>query len=169
MLRVSIVGASGYTGGELLRILLFHPEVEIHQVTSERHAAKLISTLHPNLRKICKLKFVSIAELEPCDVLFLGLPHGHMMSRLSDSYLKSLVRKGGLHWNLSGAMPASPSLKGEEIDDLVAFVRSLADPRGNGRCPCGTISKSCGASHDPGACGCQKDEAKGRLCSHMKR
>lgn len=84
MLRVSIVGASGYTGGELLRILLFHPEVEIHQVTSERHAAKLVSTLHPNLRKICKLKFVPVAELEPCDVLFLGLPHGHMMRRLSE-------------------------------------------------------------------------------------
>ena len=84
MLRVSIVGASGYTGGELLRVLLFHPEVEIQQVTSERHASKLVSTLHPNLRKICKLKFVSIAELEPCDVLFLGLPHGHMMNRLAE-------------------------------------------------------------------------------------
>jgi len=84
MLKVSIVGASGYTGGDLLRILLFHPEVEIQQVTSERHAGKLVSTLHPNLRKICKLKFVAIAELEPCDVLFLGLPHGHMMNRLAE-------------------------------------------------------------------------------------
>ena len=76
MVKVSIVGASGYTGGDLLRILLFHPEVEIQQATSERHAGKLVSTLHPNLRKICKLKFVPIDELEPCDVLFLGLPHG---------------------------------------------------------------------------------------------
>lgn len=84
MLRISIVGASGYTGGELLRILMFHPEVEIQQVTSERHAGKLVSTLHPNLRKICKLKFVPIVELEPCDVLFLGLPHGHMMNRLDE-------------------------------------------------------------------------------------
>ena len=84
MIRVSIVGASGYTGGDLLRILLFHPEVEIQQVTSERHAGKMVSTLHPNLRKICKLKFVPIAELTPCDVLFIGLPHGHMMSRLAE-------------------------------------------------------------------------------------
>lgn len=82
MIRVSIVGASGYTGGDLLRILLFHPEVEIQQVTSERHAGKMVSNLHPNLRKITKLKFVPIDELEPCDVLFLGLPHGHMMNRL---------------------------------------------------------------------------------------
>ena len=84
MIKVSIVGASGYTGGDLLRILLFHPQVEIHQVTSERHAGKLVSSVHPNLRKICKHKFVSAAELEPCDVLFLGLPHGQMMNRLSE-------------------------------------------------------------------------------------
>lgn len=84
MISVSIVGASGYTGGDLLRILLFHPGVEIRQVTSERHAGKLVSSVHPNLRRICKLKFVSSAELEPCDVLFLGLPHGQMMNRLGE-------------------------------------------------------------------------------------
>ncbi len=84
MISVSIVGGSGYTGGDLLRILLFHPEVEIKQITSERHAGKPVSSLHPNLRKICRHKFVSIAELEPCDVLFLGLPHGHMMDRLAE-------------------------------------------------------------------------------------
>jgi len=84
MLRVSIVGASGYTGGELLRILLFHPEVEIQQITSERYAGKPVSTVHPNLRKISKLKFVPITELESCDVLFLGLPHGQVMNRLEE-------------------------------------------------------------------------------------
>jgi len=84
MIRVSIVGASGYTGGDLLRILLFHPEVEIQQATSERHAGKLVSTVHPNLRKICKLKFVPVSELEPCDVLFLGLPHGQVMNRIDE-------------------------------------------------------------------------------------
>ena len=40
MKRISIVGGSGYAGGDLLRVLLFHPEVEIVQVTSERHAGK---------------------------------------------------------------------------------------------------------------------------------
>ena len=84
MIKVSIVGGSGYTGGDLLRILLFHPEVEIQQVTSERQAGKPVASVHPNLRKICKHKFVSAAELEPCDVLFLGLPHGQMMNRLSE-------------------------------------------------------------------------------------
>jgi len=84
VIRAGIVGGSGYTGGDLLRLLLFHPEVEITQVTSERHAGKAVSSVHPNLRKICRLKFVSVAELEPCDVLFLCLPHGHMMRRLAE-------------------------------------------------------------------------------------
>jgi N-acetyl-gamma-glutamyl-phosphate/LysW-gamma-L-alpha-aminoadipyl-6-phosphate reductase len=84
MIRVSIVGGSGYTGGELLRILLFHPGVEIHQVTSERHAGKPVASLHPNLRKLCANKFIPSAELEKCDVLFLCLPHGQLMSRLDE-------------------------------------------------------------------------------------
>jgi N-acetyl-gamma-glutamyl-phosphate/LysW-gamma-L-alpha-aminoadipyl-6-phosphate reductase len=84
MIRASIVGGSGYTGGELLRILHFHPRIEIRQVTSERQAGKPVAGLHPNLRKVCAHKFVPSAELEPCDVLFLCLPHGQTMSRLGE-------------------------------------------------------------------------------------
>ena len=84
MIRTGIVGGSGYTGGDLLRLLLFHPGVEITQVTSERHAGRPVASVHPNLRKICKLKFVGSAELEPCDVLFLALPHGQAMRRLAE-------------------------------------------------------------------------------------
>ncbi|NOX37853.1 MAG: N-acetyl-gamma-glutamyl-phosphate reductase [Calditrichaeota bacterium] len=80
--RVSIVGGSGYTGGELLRLLLFHPGVQIQQVTSERHAGKPVSRLHPNLRKITRLSFCSLEQLEACDVLFLCLPHGQSMHHL---------------------------------------------------------------------------------------
>ena len=69
--KVSIVGGSGYTGGELVRLLLFHPDVEIKQITSERFTGKFIFKLHPNLRKITQLKFWKISKLEECDVLFL--------------------------------------------------------------------------------------------------
>ena len=85
-LRVSIVGASGYTGGELLRILLFHPHVEIAQATSESHAGEYIYQQHPNLRKRTQLQFVSRAALQPCDVLFLALPHGEAQKKI-DHYL----------------------------------------------------------------------------------
>jgi len=81
-LRVSIVGASGYTGGELLRLLLDHPEVTVQQVTSERSAGQFVHFTHPNLRGRTKLQFVSAADLEPCDLLFLGLPHGGAMERI---------------------------------------------------------------------------------------
>ncbi len=84
MIRATIVGGSGYTGGDLLRLLLFHPEIEIGQVTSERHAGKPVASVHPNLRKLCKLKFAALAELEPCDALFLCLPHGQAMRRLAE-------------------------------------------------------------------------------------
>jgi LysW-gamma-L-alpha-aminoadipyl-6-phosphate/LysW-L-glutamyl-5-phosphate reductase len=90
-LRVSIVGASGYTGGELLRLLLFHPGVEIGQVTSESHAGEFIHQQHPNLRKRTQLQFVSRAALQPCDLLFLALPHGEAQKQI-DHYLSLAPR-----------------------------------------------------------------------------
>jgi N-acetyl-gamma-glutamyl-phosphate/LysW-gamma-L-alpha-aminoadipyl-6-phosphate reductase len=76
MLRVSIAGGSGFAGGELLRLLLSHPEVELGQVTSSRLAGKPVTRAHPNLRGFTNLKFSPLDALEPCDVLFMGLPHG---------------------------------------------------------------------------------------------
>ena len=81
-LKASIVGGSGYGGGELLRLLLDHPEVTVAQVTSERFAGKPVTRVHPNLRGATSLKFSAIADLEPCDFLFLALPHGHAMQHL---------------------------------------------------------------------------------------
>jgi N-acetyl-gamma-glutamyl-phosphate/LysW-gamma-L-alpha-aminoadipyl-6-phosphate reductase len=80
--RVSIVGAAGYTGGELLRLLLGHPEVEIVQATSESHAGEPATRCHPNLRKRTALAFCRPADLQPCDLLFLCLPHGHAMHQI---------------------------------------------------------------------------------------
>ncbi len=82
MISVSIIGGSGYTGGELIRLLLFHPECTIQQITSERFAGKFVQNAHPNLRKATRLKFCTVSELEPCDVLFACLPHGQSMGRI---------------------------------------------------------------------------------------
>lgn len=81
-LKVSIVGGSGYAGGELLRLLLFHPHVEVQHVTSERFAGKFVTRIHPNLRKITQLKFCNQSELEPCDLLFCCLPHGSISNNI---------------------------------------------------------------------------------------
>jgi N-acetyl-gamma-glutamyl-phosphate/LysW-gamma-L-alpha-aminoadipyl-6-phosphate reductase len=83
-LCVSVVGGSGYAGGELIRLLLAHPHVEIAQVTSERNAGQPVGRVHPNLRKRSALAFCSADELKPCDVLFLCLPHGEAMRRIDE-------------------------------------------------------------------------------------
>lgn len=81
-IQVSIVGASGYVGGELLRLLLDHPNVEVAQVTSERNAGSFVHFTHPNLRGRTKLQFVSADELASSGLIFLCLPHGEAMSRV---------------------------------------------------------------------------------------
>ena len=84
MLSVSIVGASGYTGGETLRLLLSHPQVKVSQVTSESNAGKFVYSIHPNLRKRTDLKFSASEDLKKSDLLFLCLPHGMAMTRIQE-------------------------------------------------------------------------------------
>lgn len=96
-LRVSIVGASGYAGGDLLRILLGHPNVEVVQITSESYAGKPATRVHPNLRKRTDLKFSSINDLESCDLLFLALPHKVTMNNM-----KNFMEKAERIIDLSG-------------------------------------------------------------------
>ena len=79
---VSIIGASGYAGGELLRLALAHPQLDVKQVTSERLDGQFVHFTHPNLRGRTQLKFVRSDAVEKCDLLFLGLPHGSAMSRI---------------------------------------------------------------------------------------
>ncbi|MDQ3459767.1 MAG: N-acetyl-gamma-glutamyl-phosphate reductase [Deinococcota bacterium] len=80
-LTVAIVGASGYAGGEFLRLALGHPRLEVSQVTSERHAGQPVHLVHPNLRKATPLRFTSIEELKEADLLVLALPHGEFVHR----------------------------------------------------------------------------------------
>jgi N-acetyl-gamma-glutamyl-phosphate/LysW-gamma-L-alpha-aminoadipyl-6-phosphate reductase len=84
MKSVSIIGGSGYGGGELLRLLLAHPDVEVQQVTSRSHLGEYVYQVHPNLRKQTQLKFVDPAQLEPVDILFLAQPHGQAQNHIND-------------------------------------------------------------------------------------
>ena len=83
-MRVSIIGGSGYTGGELIRVLLRHPEIELYQVTSKRFENKKISQVHPNLRKVSDLKFSSNKNVKSCDILFTSTPHGYSMNHINE-------------------------------------------------------------------------------------
>lgn len=81
-IRVGIVGGSGYTGGELLRLLLQHPHAEVAAVTSRRYLGKNVTRAHPNLRGTTAPKFIDPDDLPPVDVLFAGLPHGTVMDQI---------------------------------------------------------------------------------------
>jgi len=87
MTSVSIIGGSGYGGGELLRLLLGHPNVEIKQVTSRSHLGEYVYQVHPNLRKRTQLKFSDPVSLEPVDILFLAQPHGQAQHNI-EAYAK---------------------------------------------------------------------------------
>ena len=82
MVIASIIGGSGYTGGELIRLLLAHPGVDLRQVTSRSHLGEYVYQVHPNLRKQTALKFTDPDKIEPCDVLFLALPHGEAQHKI---------------------------------------------------------------------------------------
>ena len=83
MLKIGIVGGTGYTGGELLRLLSIHPLAEITVVTSRKQAGQPVDTVHPNLKSLTDLKFEDLdpAKIaERCDVVFTAVPHGAAMA-----------------------------------------------------------------------------------------
>jgi LysW-gamma-L-alpha-aminoadipyl-6-phosphate/LysW-L-glutamyl-5-phosphate reductase len=84
MITGSIIGGSGYGGGELLRLLLAHPCVEVKQVTSRSHLGEYVYQVHPNLRKRTQLQFSDPAALKPVDVLFLAQPHGQAQQHIDE-------------------------------------------------------------------------------------
>src|ERR1700752_1328401 len=90
--KVAVLGASGYTGSDLLRFLLVHPGIEIKYATAEKHAGKRISDVLPHLRSFLNL------ELQPLDlksipdeieVIFTALPHG-----TSAKIVEGLIERG---------------------------------------------------------------------------
>ncbi|MHA6804322.1 N-acetyl-gamma-glutamyl-phosphate reductase [Salinifilum ghardaiensis] len=78
-IRVAVAGASGYVGGELLRLLLAHPQVEIGALTAGESAGSGLAQHHPQLTPLAerRLTGTSAEELRGHDVVFLALPHGH--------------------------------------------------------------------------------------------
>ena len=94
MLKIGIIGGSGYVGSELLRLLLLHPEVEVTMVTSRQTVGEYIFNIHPNLRGIIQLKFVPLNTEElskNCDLVFTATPHGgavNLVPKLLEAGLK---------------------------------------------------------------------------------
>ena len=84
MIKAGIIGGSGYTGGELIRILMNHPQVEIDFVYSTTRAGKKISSAHPDLLGLTDLDFTNQVNLN-VDVVFLCLGHGNSTKFLNEN------------------------------------------------------------------------------------
>jgi N-acetyl-gamma-glutamyl-phosphate reductase len=83
VIKVGIVGGTGYTGVELLRLLALHPQAELRVITSRADAGTPVSQMFPNLRGYVSLNFThpDEAHLEQCDVVFFATPHGIAMQQ----------------------------------------------------------------------------------------
>ena len=77
-MKTAIVGASGYAGTELLRLLLEHPKFEVSVITAHSNAGELISSVAPQLSKLGDRRFekFDLTKVNACEIVFLALPHG---------------------------------------------------------------------------------------------
>ena len=82
--QCAIIGATGYTGGELLRLLHFHPHAEVTQITSRSRMGEFAHVPHPNLRntRSGNLQFIRPDDTIKTDVIFLCLPHGEVSTQI---------------------------------------------------------------------------------------
>ncbi|MDE6189876.1 MAG: N-acetyl-gamma-glutamyl-phosphate reductase [Clostridia bacterium] len=87
--KIGIIGATGYAGVELVRLLLSHPYAEITAVSSMSYEGKKISEVYPNLKEVCDMQLRNDDIVDLCDVVFTSLPHG-----LSEKFAKKCVEKG---------------------------------------------------------------------------
>ena len=92
MIKVGILGAAGYTGGELIRLLLNHPEAEIVFANSESNAGNRVSDVHESLYGETDLLFTSDMPFEQTDIVFFCFGHGKSKAFLSEHKIPANVR-----------------------------------------------------------------------------
>ncbi|SOD73774.1 N-acetyl-gamma-glutamyl-phosphate reductase [Jatrophihabitans sp. GAS493] len=105
-IRVAVAGASGYAGGELLRLLSAHPELEVVAATAHSNVGQPVVAVHPGLRSLAGLRFAptTAATLSEADIVFLALPHGssgELAAQLPDGL--KIVDLGADHRLIDGA------------------------------------------------------------------
>ncbi len=103
MIRVAVAGASGYAGGELLRLLLAHPDVEIGAVTASSNAGARLGSIHPHLTPLADrvLEDTTAEVLAGHEVVFLALPHGHSAALAATLPAETVVIDCGADFRLT--------------------------------------------------------------------
>lgn len=130
MIRVGILGAAGYTGGELLRLLLLHPEADIRFAHSESSAGKPVWAVHEGLMGDTNLVFTDQLPLDDVDVIFLCFGHGKSRQWLSEHPVPEAVRIIDLAQDFRIAAPDHDFVYGlpEIHREQISHCRHLANP-----------------------------------------
>ena len=104
-MKIGVVGASGYAGGELLRLLTFHPHFEVTAITAHSNAGELITSVHPQLQSYADKKFSAFApsDFASCDLIFLALPHGESAKVIAQLPTTSKIVDLGADYRLESA------------------------------------------------------------------
>ncbi len=132
-IKVGILGATGYTGAELLRLLVSHPGVEISWLTSEKFSGKKISEVFSQLINFLDLQCVNIvklATLDKVDLVFSCLPHGasmHFVEKLLKSGMRVIDFSGDFRINDASAYESWYNLKHRYRDFLKLAVYGLPE------------------------------------------
>ncbi len=130
MKTVGIIGANGYTGSELVRLLAFHPKVSLRFLYSRSNPGIRISDLYPDLETVCEMKFTD--RPEETDVLFLCLPHKESRNWLAHNPVKeeTLVIDLGNDFRLDGNFEDRAFIYGlPEINkEQISGAKSIANP-----------------------------------------
>jgi N-acetyl-gamma-glutamyl-phosphate reductase len=147
VINVGVVGGTGYTGVELLRLLVLHPEVELKVVTSRSESGRKISDLYPNLRGHLDIEFTepSVETLGECDLVFFATPNGIAMKSVPELLEKGVkvidlaadfrIKDADLWSEWYGMEHACPELLNEAVyglpetsRDQIAAARLVANP-----------------------------------------
>ena len=135
-IKVGIVGGTGYTGVELLRLLAQHPQCELAAITSRKEAGMAVAEMFPNLRGRVKQKFVDPAKagLDACDLVFFATPNGVAMGearalvdagvRVIDIAADFRIRDVAVWEQWYGVKHACPELVGEAVYGLPEVNRA---------------------------------------------
>lgn len=130
MIRIGILGAAGYTGGELIRLLLNHPEVEIVFANSESNAGNLVADVHEGLYGDTDLRFTDEMPFNDVDVVFFCFGHGKSEAFLKEHAIPQHVKIIDLAQDFRLAAPGNDYVYGlPEINkDKIATAQHVANP-----------------------------------------
>lgn len=105
-MKIGVIGASGYAGGELLRLLAGHPEFEVCCVTAHSNAGEEITSVHPQLTSYAGKNFSSfkVSDFDCCELIFLALPHGESAAVIASLNPKAKIVDLGADYRLEDSV-----------------------------------------------------------------